>query len=748
MNIKNKLITALTLAIFVAPSVSFAQTMSVAQLQVEIANLTAQLQSLETQLAGAGGSTQWCYTFNNNLSISMTGNEVTELQTALQKDGESVTVNGTFDDQTAAAVTSFQEKHASQILAPYGLSNGTGYAGKSTRAELNLLFGCSGSNPVTPPIVTNPTAPTSPSPVACPMVVPYCPYGGHSVVESNGCSETVCNAPPVVSTSQAPYISQVNPTTTAPGATVTITGQNFDANSYVAIGNAPGKPESQSVTPTSYTATSLTFVVPAYGISVGAAYPNPLYVAETNSSLVSNEATLTVSAAPYISQVNPTTVAPGATVTVTGQNFDSNSYISIGNVPTGPESEPLAVTSQTATSLTFPIPSNMSPATFPIYVAEHNSSLVSNEGSITIAAMPTITGINPNQGTATTNVTISGYNLTSGGNPLIQFYGSNGTLAGTIYFINMNYISAQSITFNPNATSVALTPGTYQVDVVTPNGTSNSMSFTLNAAPVANPVINSFSVNASQQFSLAAYNYNTITFQAQCGNFVDVLRSPDWSSVSYPTGSASICNAPQTYSSSSFNEDPSMAAQMVNVPLSLYNAQGIVDDRVTYVGNPAGSNNSGSAMLTVNVCNTANVCVHQTASFPIYAKACLAAGTTISMADGSYKDIEDVKVGDVVKSSNGSAKVAKVVQQEDPIITINGILKAAPDEIIYLASGKTETANQIKIGDQLLSENGQATTVTTITQSNEMAKTYDLVLENGNTFFADGYLVQALNTSE
>jgi hypothetical protein len=85
--------------------------------------------------------------------------------------------------------------------------------------------------------------------------------------------------------------------------------------------------------------------------------------------------------------VNPTTAAPGATVTITGQNFDSNSYISIGNVPTGPESEPLAVTSQTATSLTFMIPSNMSPATFPIYVAEHNSGLVSNEGSITILAV-------------------------------------------------------------------------------------------------------------------------------------------------------------------------------------------------------------------------------------------------------------------------------------------------------------------------------------------------------------------------
>ena len=271
---------------------------------------------------------------------------------------------------------------------------------------------------------------------------------------------------------------------------------------------------------------------------------------------------------------------------------------------------------------------------------------------------------------------------------MIKFYGSNGTLAGTIYFINMNYISAQSIIFNPSDTDVVLTPGTYQVEVITPNGTSNSMSFTLNAAPVADPVINSFSVGAGPTFSLAAYNYNTITFQAQCGSFVDVLRSPDGSSVSYPTGSASICNASQTYSSSSFNETASMAPQMVNVPLALYNAQGVVDGSVTYVGSPAGSNNSGSAILTVNVCNTAGKCVQQSASFPIYAKACLAAGTTVSMADGSYKDIENVKVGDVVKSSNGNEAVAKVIQREDPIITINGTLKAAPDEVVYLANEK------------------------------------------------------------
>jgi len=94
----------------------------------------------------------------------MSGAAVTALQTALQKDGESVTVNGTFDDRTASAVTAFQEKYQSQILAPYGLTYGTGYAGKSTRAELNSLFTCTGSNPITPtptpPIVVNPVTPT------------------------------------------------------------------------------------------------------------------------------------------------------------------------------------------------------------------------------------------------------------------------------------------------------------------------------------------------------------------------------------------------------------------------------------------------------------------------------------------------------------------------------------------------------------------------------------------------------------
>jgi hypothetical protein len=165
MHIKNKAFTVFVLAVFVLPLVASAQSMTVPQMQAQIASLMAEVRSLEQQLAAAGGTTgTWCYSFDTNLRIGMAGPDVTALQTALQKDGESVTVNGTFDDQTASAVTGFQQKYASVILAPYGLQNGTGYAGKSTRAELNSLYGCGMTTPPlasSPSLTSNPTSATS-----------------------------------------------------------------------------------------------------------------------------------------------------------------------------------------------------------------------------------------------------------------------------------------------------------------------------------------------------------------------------------------------------------------------------------------------------------------------------------------------------------------------------------------------------------------------------------------------------------
>ncbi len=116
-----------------------------------LAGIQQLLSQFEASLLGIVSSTQptatppaWCYTFTTNLSIGMTGPGVTALQTALQKDGETVTINGTFDDQAASAVTAFQEKYAKDILAPHNLTNGTGYVGSATITKLNSLYGCSG----------------------------------------------------------------------------------------------------------------------------------------------------------------------------------------------------------------------------------------------------------------------------------------------------------------------------------------------------------------------------------------------------------------------------------------------------------------------------------------------------------------------------------------------------------------------------------------------------------------------------
>jgi hypothetical protein len=106
--------------------------------------------------------------------------------------------------------------------------------------------------------------------------------------------------------------------------------------------------------------------------------------------------------------------------------------------------------------------------------------------TVTQTQPPTVTSISPGQAGAAQDVTISGNNLTSGGNPAIKFYSSNGSLAGTMYFVSMKYISAQSIVFDASA-EPSLPPGTYQVYVSTSNGTSNAVTFTLTAPSAAAP---------------------------------------------------------------------------------------------------------------------------------------------------------------------------------------------------------------------------------------------------------------------
>lgn len=101
--------------------------------------------------------------FTRNLTVGDTGADVKALQVLLNANGFTVATAGAagsagmetmyFGPATKAAVTAMQNAFASEILAPLGLTAGTGYFGASTRAKANALCSAGPSTPPTPPSV-------------------------------------------------------------------------------------------------------------------------------------------------------------------------------------------------------------------------------------------------------------------------------------------------------------------------------------------------------------------------------------------------------------------------------------------------------------------------------------------------------------------------------------------------------------------------------------------------------------------
>ena len=116
----------------------------------------AGLMALVVQLLGGQQTTQTTGTtisgipagfqFTTNLKQGSTGNDVKYLQILLNSDAATSIGNAGkettyFGAMTKAAVVKFQNKYASEVLAPYGLTAGTGVFGTSSRAKANALIG-------------------------------------------------------------------------------------------------------------------------------------------------------------------------------------------------------------------------------------------------------------------------------------------------------------------------------------------------------------------------------------------------------------------------------------------------------------------------------------------------------------------------------------------------------------------------------------------------------------------------------
>ena len=84
------------------------------------------------------------FTFLNMLKYGMSGSEVKYLQIMLAEEESDIYpenhISGLFYPKTKEAVIRFQNKYASEILLPLGLSEGTGIVGESTRNKLNDIL--------------------------------------------------------------------------------------------------------------------------------------------------------------------------------------------------------------------------------------------------------------------------------------------------------------------------------------------------------------------------------------------------------------------------------------------------------------------------------------------------------------------------------------------------------------------------------------------------------------------------------
>jgi IPT/TIG domain len=273
--------------------------------------------------------------------------------------------------------------------------------------------------------------------------VPAAATTGNIVVLVNG---TPSNA---VGFTATPTISNLQPPQAAIGAPVTINGSNFGTaqNTSTVTFNGVG------ATPTSWGTGAIGVPVPS-GATTG-----PVVV--TVNGVASNASTFTLSGAPYITGLSPSSGAVSASVTISGSGFGSRQGSS---TVTFNQTKAKTFASWAAGSITVSVPSGATTGNIVVTVG----GVASNGVSFTVVPAPHITKLSVTSGPVGTAVTITGTNFGSPqGSGTVTF---NGTAATTI-----TSWSATSI-----VTAVPTGATTGNVVVNASGVASNGVKFTVN----------------------------------------------------------------------------------------------------------------------------------------------------------------------------------------------------------------------------------------------------------------------------
>lgn len=190
---------------------------------------------------------------------------------------------------------------------------------------------------------------------------------------------------------QLPVLNSLNPNSGVPGSSITLTGNHFNT---AALSNNTVRFGSSLATVTAATATSLTVTVPA-GLSLG---NFPVTVSVGNSSPTAAQ-TFTV-VKPVITDLSPSPVSTGASLTLTGTNFNptqANNTVIIGGLNA-------TVTAASSTSLTVTVPAGLSGSV--AVTVKNLASAVSDAVNLNI--LPTLSAINLTSGSFNQLISLTG----------------------------------------------------------------------------------------------------------------------------------------------------------------------------------------------------------------------------------------------------------------------------------------------------------------------------------------------------